>query len=142
MSFNKFINWSIFLLLTIVWGSSFILMKDSKKELTGVQIAAFRIFCAGAVFLPFAVVHIFKILRRKLLLVILSAVTGNLLPAYLFATAISNGVESALASILNALTPLCVILVAITVFRNKISPQKIIGVLLGFAGVVLLLSTS
>ena len=58
MAINKLINWILFLLLSIIWGSSFILMKHSKEELSASQIAALRIFSAGLVFLPFATVEI------------------------------------------------------------------------------------
>jgi len=138
MAINKLINWMLFLLLSIIWGSSFILMKHSKEELSAFQIAAFRIFLAGLVFLPFAIFHLTKIPRKKIFIVILSGITGNLLPAFLFATAIAENIDSSLASILNSLTPLFVVLIAIGIFRDKIKIQKIIGVLVGFAGLTLL----
>jgi drug/metabolite transporter (DMT)-like permease len=138
MAINKLINWLLFLLLTIIWGSSFILMKHSKEELTASQIAAMRIFSAGVVFLPFAVFHLKKIPRRKILLIILSGVTGNLLPAFFFASAIAKNIDSSLASILNSLTPIFVVLIAVGIFRDKIKLQKIIGVLIGFIGLLLL----
>ena len=138
MAINKLINWLLFLLLSIIWGSSFILMKHSKEELTASQIAAIRIFSAGIVFLPIAVFHLKKIPRRKILLIILSGVTGNLLPAFFFASAIAKNIDSSLASILNSLTPIFVVLIAVGIFRDKIKLQKIIGVLIGFIGLLLL----
>ncbi len=138
---NKVISWSIFILLCFIWGSSFILMRFSTKELSSAQMASIRILSAGLVFLPFAVVHLFRIPRNKLLLVILMGIIGNLLPAYLFAEAIAKNIDSSLAGILNSLTPICVIVVAVSFFRDKVSSQKIIGVLVGFAGLVLLTLT-
>jgi drug/metabolite transporter (DMT)-like permease len=135
---NKFINWLLFLALSIIWGSSFILMKHSKEELSAPQIAALRIFTAGVIFLPLAVFHIAKIPRKKILIIILSGVTGNLLPAFLFASAIARNIDSSLAAILNSLTPIFVVLIALVIFRDKIKTQKIIGVLIGFAGLTLL----
>jgi len=135
---SKFINWLLFLALSIIWGSSFILMKHSKEELSAPQIAALRIFTAGVIFLPLAVFHIAKIPRKKILIIILSGVTGNLLPAFLFASAIARNIDSSLAAILNSLTPMFVVLIALVIFRDKIKTQKIIGVLIGFAGLTLL----
>lgn len=112
-------------------------MHDSQVGLNAAQIAAVRIFSAGLVFLPFAIFHLKKIPRKKLLLVILSAVFGNLLPAFLFAEAIMK-LDSSLAGILNSLTPICVVVIAILFFRDRIKMQKIVGVLVGFAGLVLL----
>lgn len=133
---SKFINWSLFILLCLIWGSSFKLMKDS-TALTASQIAALRIFSAGLVFIPFALFHFSKIPKNKRMPVVLSAVFGNLLPAFLFAAALTK-LDASLAGILNSLTPLCVVVVGILFFRDKIGTQKIIGVLTGFVGLVLL----
>jgi drug/metabolite transporter (DMT)-like permease len=133
---NKAVSWIIFITLCLIWGSSFKLMKDS-SALTAAQIAALRIFSAGAVFIPFAFFHLPKIPRNKLGQVILSAVFGNLLPAFLFATALTH-LDASLAGILNSLTPICVVVIAILFFHDKISSQKITGVLIGFLGLVML----
>ena len=112
-------------------------MHDSQKGFRAELIAGTRIFSAGLVFLPFAFFHFSKIPRRKLGLVILSAVTGNLLPAFLFAEAVTK-IDSSLAGILNSLTPICVVVIGILFFRAKIKSRKIEGVLTGFLGLVLL----
>ena len=134
---NRFVCWSIFIILCIIWGSSFKLMKDSAVSLSGAQIAALRIFSAGLVFVPFAFFYFSKIPRQKLGLVILSAIFGNLLPAFLFAIAMTK-IDGSLGGILNSLTPICVAVIGILFFKDKIKSQKIIGVLTGFLGLVLL----
>ncbi len=112
-------------------------MHDSQLGLSAAQIAALRIFSAGLVFVPFALFHFSKIPKNKLGLVILSAIFGNLLPAFLFAEAITK-LDSSLAGILNSLTPICVIVIGTFFFKDKIKSQKILGVLTGFIGLVLL----
>lgn len=134
---NQFSKWAIFIVLCMIWGSSFKLMHDSQLGLNAIQIAALRIFSAGVVFIPFAFFHIRKIPRRKMALVIFTAVLGNLLPAFLFAEAITK-LDSSLAGILNALTPLCVVVIGIFFFKDHIKKQKILGVITGFVGLVLL----
>ncbi len=134
---NGFIKWAIFIILCVIWGSSFKLMHDSQIGLSAAQIAALRIFSAGLVFVPFAFFYFSKIPKDKLGLVILSAVVGNLLPAFLFAEAITR-LDSSLAGILNSLTPICVVVIGIFFFKDKIKSQKIIGVLTGFLGLLLL----
>ncbi len=144
MHFCKFmnrytvVNWCIFLLLCFIWGSSFILMKESSIALDGWQIAAIRIFSAGLVFLPLAIFHFSKIPKTKLPIVVLSGILGNLLPAFLFAIAIDKKVNSSFAGILNSLTPLLVVLIGSLFFRLKISARKIAGVLIGFLGLLVL----
>jgi drug/metabolite transporter (DMT)-like permease len=115
-------------------------MKDSSASLNGPQIAALRIFSAGFVFIPFAIFHYRKIPPQKTGTVILSAVFGNLLPAFLFATAMTK-LDGALGGILNSLTPICVVIIGIVFFKDRIKTQKIVGVLTGFMGLVLLTIT-
>lgn len=134
---NKFISWLIFVILCFIWGSSFKLMKDSTVALSASQIAALRIFSAGLVFVPFAFFHFPKIPRQKMGTVILSAVIGNLLPAFLFAAAMTK-IDGSLGGILNSLTPICVVIIGILFFKDKIKTQKIAGVITGFVGLVLL----
>ncbi|MEN9547843.1 MAG: hypothetical protein RIR12_434 [Bacteroidota bacterium] len=135
---KKVIDWILFTLLSIIWGSSFKLMKDSTGALSASQIAALRIFAAGLVFVPFALVHFKKIPKDKLGAVVLSAVFGNLLPAFLFAAALTK-LDGSLGGILNSLTPLFVVVVGLLFFRLKIEAHKIWGVVIGFIGLVLLI---
>lgn len=137
MSKGKLGNWLLFIVLSFIWGSSFILMKVGKEALNGFQIGSIRIFAAGLVFLPFAVVHVSQIPRRRIPLIILSGLLGNLFPAFLFAIAIEK-IDSALEGILNSLTPLFVILIGIVFFKARVQRNKILGVLIGFAGLVIL----
>ena len=134
---NKAISWILFIVLCFIWGSSFILMKEGKAGLSAAQIASLRIFSAGAVFLPFAVYHIRFIPRKKMSLMILTGLFGNLLPAFLFAAAIIK-LDSSLEGILNSLTPICMVMIGIVFFRDKVEWQKIAGVAIGFAGLCLL----
>ena len=141
MKKDKLLSWGIFSLLCIIWGSSFILMKASKDALSWSQFASLRIFSAAIVMLPFAIFYFSRIPLKKIPLVILSAICGNLLPAYLFAAAIAKNIDSSLAGILNSLTPLCVVVIAIAFFRDNIRLKKIMGVLIGFLGLTLLTIT-
>ncbi|MBL7762130.1 MAG: DMT family transporter [Chitinophagaceae bacterium] len=135
---SKLINWVLFLTLCLIWGSSFILMKISRAHLTGVQIASLRIFSAGAILIPFGIVHISKIPHTKILPVIATGFTGNLLPAFMYALAIANGLDSSLSAILNSLTPICVVIIGFIFFKNKISGSKLTGIVVGFTGLCLL----
>jgi drug/metabolite transporter (DMT)-like permease len=139
MSQPKFQNWLLFSVLSLVWGSSFILMKKSAENLTGWQIGATRIFSAGLVFFPFAIFHLRSIPRNKLLMVILSGILGNLLPAFLFAIAIEENINSSVAAILNSFTPLFVIVIGALFFRIRAERKKVVGVLIGLGGLLLLI---
>jgi drug/metabolite transporter (DMT)-like permease len=138
MSRQKSSSWVLFVLLALVWGSSFILIKKASVQLTGWQIGSIRIFSAGIVFLPFALFHISKLPKSKVPLIILTGLLGNLFPAFLFAIAIHQKIESSVAGILNSLTPLFVIVIGVLFFKSKVAPQKFAGVLIGFVGLLLL----
>jgi len=137
MKEKKIISWAIFILLCIIWGSSFILMHWGTEALSAIQVASLRIFSAGIVLVPFAVFHIRKIPARKLPLVILIAICGNLVPAFLFAAAMAH-IDSSLGGILNSLTPIFVVIIGIIFFKSKVENRKILGVIIGFAGLTLL----
>jgi drug/metabolite transporter (DMT)-like permease len=136
MTTQRLRDWGVFILLSLIWGSSFILMKKGSESLTGLQIGALRIFSAGLVFFPFALFHISKIPRQKLPLVIASGLLGNFFPAFLFAIAIEH-IESSMEGILNSLTPLFVIIIGVLFFKAKMPNREIAGVLIGFIGLLI-----
>ena len=135
---NKFVNWILFISLCLIWGSSFKLMKASVDTLSGMEVGGLRIFSAAVVFIPFAIIYFSKIPKQKLPIVIFSAVIGNLIPAYLFATAMAH-IDGSLGGILNSLTPISVVGIAILFYKDKVETGKLIGVFTGFIGLVLLI---
>ncbi|MCX6206398.1 MAG: DMT family transporter [Bacteroidetes bacterium] len=134
---DKLINWGLFTILSIIWGSSFILMKVGLESLSPYQVATLRMLSAGIVLIPFALEGFKKIPKEKLGYVIISGLIGSFFPAYLFCIA-ETKIDSSLAGILNALTPLFTISVGLVFFQLNASRQKIIGVLVGFVGLCLL----
>ena len=137
--FAKWTNWIVFALLSIVWGSSFILMKEGLKAFTPYQVASLRMLSAGVILLPFAFKAFKLIPREKMGLVILSGVLGNFIPAYLFCIA-ETQIDSSLAGILNSLTPMFTIIVGVVFFKVQTSMVKIFGLVLGFVGLSFLLA--
>lgn len=133
----KLFNWLLFLTLCLVWGSSFILMKEGLKQLSAYEVAAMRMLSAGVVLLPFAMGSFKRMQRKDLGLLILSGMLGSFIPAILFCVA-ETKIDSALAGMLNALTPLFVITIGALFFRTGIIWKKFVGVLIGFAGMLLL----
>lgn len=131
------INWTIFILLSFIWGSSFILMKEGLKELTAYQVAAIRMVSAGIVLLPLALRQMRQLPRNKIGYAILSGVLGSFFPAFLFCIA-ETRIDSSLAGILNALTPISTVTIGILFFRAKVTALQFLGVLIGFAGLCLL----
>ena len=134
---NKLINWVIFIVLSVIWGSSFILMKEGLQHLTAYQVASLRIISSGIVLLPLAYKSFRQIPKAKLLYTFLSGTLGSLLPAYLFCIA-EERLDSALAGVLNSLTPIFVILVGALFFKAAASANKVMGILIAFTGSIFL----
>lgn len=137
---DRLLNWIIFVLLAFIWGSSFILMKEGMKQLTAYQVAAIRMATAGIVMLPWALRQMKKIPRNKIGYVILSGLLGSFFPAFLFCLA-ETRIDSSLAGILNALTPISVIAIGVLFFHSKVTRLQIAGVVIGFVGLCLLFLT-
>ena len=137
MSNNKLFNWFIFITLSIIWGSSFILMKKGLVSLTAFQVASLRIISSGLVLLPIAIRHFTKVPKNRLVIIFLSGVLGSLLPAYLFCLA-EEHIDSSLAGTLNALTPVFVIIMGALIFKRQTPAIKIIGISISLFGSILL----
>ena len=133
-------SWLVFALLAIVWGSSFILMKEGLKAFNPYQVASLRMLFAGIILLPFAYKAIKRIPKNKLGLVIFSGILGNFIPAYLFCIA-ETQIDSSLAGILNSLTPMFTIIVGVLFFKVQTSMVKVLGMIIGFIGLSILLGS-
>lgn len=133
------ISWVIFIALSFIWGSSFILMKEGLKALTALEVAALRMLSAGVILLPFALQQLKQVPGRQLGIIILTGILGSFLPALLFCIA-ETRIDSALAGMLNALTPLFVIVIGMLLFDLRTPWIKIAGVLVGFTGMLLLVA--
>lgn len=109
------------------------------KSLNAWQVASIRIFSAGMVLLPITLRQLGSLPRKDLPRIFLSGMLGTFIPAYLFCLA-ETKLDSGVAGILNALTPLFTILIGAIFFQSKIPLQKWLGVLVGFTGLVLLVT--
>ncbi|MBL7818301.1 MAG: DMT family transporter [Saprospiraceae bacterium] len=134
---KNLMNWGLFLILTLIWGSSFILMKEGLVKLSAYQVAAMRIFSSGMVLLPMALRAFRNVTRSQIKYIVLSASVGSFIPAFLFCIA-EEHINSSLAGIVNALSPLFTILIGVLFYQMKMTRQKIGAVIVGFVGLCLL----
>ncbi len=133
--------WLLLLLLSFIWGSSFILMKKGLDSFSYQQVAALRIFIAFIVLMPFTLNYIFKIPRKFWFYLTLAAFLGNGFPPFLFTKAQTH-LSSSMAGILNALTPLFTFVLGILIFKTAAIWYKFLGVTLGLIGAMGLLLSS
>jgi drug/metabolite transporter (DMT)-like permease len=130
----------LFVLCVLIWGSSFILIKKGLQVFSPFQVGAIRICAAGLALLPFTL----QFLRRKGVnayrwdLLLLSALTGSILPAFLFPLAQTH-LASATTGALNGLTPLFTLVIGGLFYAQSITWYKGVGITVGLCGSILLI---
>lgn len=141
-----FLEILIFVVLSLIWGSSFFFMKhgmfdwDGNPVFSSQQVASLRVVIASVALFPVAIYNIQKLKNwRRLTGVITVGIFGNFIPAFLFTFA-QTGLISAYVGMLNSATPLFSVLIAYFIFKDKLSSRQIIGLVLGNIGVVMLMS--
>lgn len=131
--------------LALTWGSSFILMKRGLRDdqnlpvLSPSQVAAIRLGLAGILLLPVSLRIIPRLKKSDWKFLSVVGLVGSGMPAVLFTTA-QQYLDSSIAGILNALTPLFTLVVGIAVFHRVVMPRQTLGVLIGLGGAVSLIS--
>ena len=135
---NNQLRWLYLSILSIIWGSSFILMKKALVGLTPIQVGALRILITAAFLLLIGAKRVFKIKKRHWYYLTLNGFVGTFFPAFLFAFAIEK-IDSSIASILNSLTPLNTLIFGAIIFGLRFKSKQLIGVLIGLVGTVILI---
>ncbi len=132
---NKAWQWAILLFLSLIWGTSFILMKKGLESYTHSQVAAFRIFFSFIFMLPFTIRNIKVISRDNILSLLIVGFIGFAIPAFLFTKA-QTRIDSSLAGMLNSLTPLFTLIVGILFYRSSARWVNIAGLFMGLIGAI------
>lgn len=135
---NPNIKWIYLIVLSIIWGSSFILIKKSLLGLTPYQLGALRNLITGILLLAFGFNKLKTIPKSKWKWLLLSALLGSFIPAFFFAIA-ETEIDSAVTSVLNSLVPLNTILLGFAVFKIASNKRQVIGVIIGFIGTAILI---
>ena len=123
----------ILILLALIWGSSFILIKRGLDSFTAVQVGTIRVSFACLVMLPIAIKHLRTIYKYNWKKILTLGIVANLMPAILFAVA-ETGLSSSLAGILNSLSPIFTIIIGTMFFKVQMNKKQILGLIVGFAG--------
>jgi drug/metabolite transporter (DMT)-like permease len=130
--------WGLLLVLSLIWGTSFILMKKGLVVFSAMELGATRVSVAAALLLPFAVREVGRVERSRLKWLALSGTVGTLIPAFLFAYA-ETRLASGLAGVLNALTAVFALLMGALLFGQRLTGLRVLGIGLGLVGTVVLM---
>ncbi|WP_103865216.1 DMT family transporter [Aquimarina sp. I32.4] len=135
---NTKLKWIYLAVLSLVWGSSFILIKKSLIGLTPLQLGALRTLFAATFLFLIGFRSMKTIQASDWKWIIISAFAGTFIPAFLFAFA-ETEIDSGIASILNSTTPLVTLIFGILIFSVTFSKNQLIGVIVGFIGCLALI---
>ncbi|MDB5264317.1 MAG: permease [Adhaeribacter sp.] len=124
--------------MSLVWGTSFILIKKGLTVFSSDELGSVRITIACLSLLPFALKNIKQVAPEKWKYIVTSGIFGNLFPAFLFAYA-ETKLASGLAGVLNSLTALFTLIIGAIFFQQKITGFRLAGILIGIAGTAILI---
>jgi drug/metabolite transporter (DMT)-like permease len=124
-------------LLTLIWGTSFILIKQGLKVFAPEEVGALRVAAAALFIMPIALTRIKSIRPGSYLKLFVSGMMGIFIPSFLFATA-QTRMQSSVAGMLNTLTPLFTMIIGAFVFKQRVTRFAIIGTVIGLAGTTLI----
>lgn len=130
---RKIWHWLALLILSLIWGTSYILMKKGLESFSPLQVGALRIVITFLCLLPIALKHIRQLNRTNILSIIIIGLFGSLIPAFLFPLA-ETKISSSLAGMLNSLSPVFTLLFGIIFYNRKTIKTQITGVFLGLLG--------
>ena len=133
----KFLPVVLLLLLSLIWGTSFILIKQGLKVFAPDEVGALRVTAASLFLLPFALVRLRELSKDDYSKLFVSGLLGIFFPAFLFAWA-QTRLESSLAGILNTLSPLWTMILGALFFGQRFKGYAIIGIIISFGGAIIL----
>ena len=134
--YNK--KWFYLAILSLIWGSSFILIKKGLVGLNSVQLASLRMIFAASVIYIYSYNSIKKIPKKSWKWIVITAYLGTFFPVYLISYG-QTEIESGLASIITTVTPINTLIIGIIFFSLTFSIKQLFGLFIGLVGAVLLL---
>ena len=126
-------KWLYLFLLSLIWGSSYILIKRGLVGLSPIELGSARIVISTAFLLVLGFNSLSGLSRYHWKWLIITGFLGTFFPSFFFAFAQLH-IDSSVAAILNSLTPIFTVLVGITLFATRMLARQYFGVVLGFVG--------
>ncbi|MEE9362535.1 MAG: DMT family transporter [Cellulophaga sp.] len=126
-------KWFYFIVLSLVWGSSFILIKKALIGFSPIQLGALRILFAASFLLVIGYKSLKSIKREDWKWITIAGFLSSFIPPFLFALA-QTEIDSGITSIFNSLTPLNTTIVGVLLFGALITKKQIFGIFIGLLG--------
>ncbi|MEN8138107.1 MAG: DMT family transporter [Bacteroidota bacterium] len=135
---DSYKRWGFLIFLSLIWGSSFILMKRGLESFSPIQVGALRVAIASSTLLIVGFKHLKLINKNNFWHLFFAGLSGNFLPAFLFTIA-ETELDSGITGILNSLVPIFTVILGIYIFKIKVRTAQVIGILIGLTGTMILI---
>ena len=135
-------HWFAFILLGVIWSSSFLWIKIAVQEGSPITLVAFRALFGLLFTVIVVLIQRIPLPRtfREWLPILLLGITNIAIPFLLISWG-EQSIDSAVAAILDSTVPLFTIIIAhFLLHDDKMTVPKVLGLLIGFAGVIVLMS--
>ena len=131
-------KWFYLIILSFIWGSSYILIKKSLLGFSPLQLGSLRIIITAFVLFILGFNSLKKIPKNKWKWILATGYIGSFFPSFLFAFA-QTEIDSGVTAILNSLTPLATLVIGLIFFKFLINTKQITGIFIGLIGSLLLI---
>lgn len=133
-------KWLYLILLSLVWGSSFLLIKKALIGLTPIQLGSLRIVFASLFLFVLGFRSLRQISAKDWKWITIVGFLSSFFPPFLFALA-QTEIDSGVTSIFNSVVPLLTTVVGIALFGAIITKKQVLGVFVGLVGTTVLIVT-
>lgn len=131
-------KWIYLIVLSIIWGTSYILIKKGLQGFNPIQLGSIRIVLAALFLFIVGFKSLRSISKKEWFWVGVSGIVGSFIPMFLFAFA-ETEIDSSIASILNSLVPLFTLFVGLFAFGVGFTRNQLLGVVVGLLGAAFLI---
>lgn len=138
---NSRLKYLYLIILSLIWGSSFILIKkalggeNGELVLEPLQLGAVRTMISGVILIAIGWKSFAATDKKDWPWLAVSGLLGTFFPAFLFAYA-QTEIDSAISAILNSTVPLISLIMGAVIFGISFSRNQFIGVIVGLAGAI------
>lgn len=131
-------KWFYLIVLSLIWGTSYILIKKGLEGFDPIQLGVVRILMTAFFLFLIGFRSLRSVSNKEWKWIAISGMVGSFFPVFLFAYA-QTEIDSSIASILNSTVPLFTIIVGFLLFRILFSVPQFLGVIVGLLGAMLLI---
>lgn len=126
-------KWLYLFLLSLIWGSSYILIKRGLVGLNPIQLGSVRIVFSTVFLILMGYKSLKGLTKNQWKWLAVTGFLGTFFPSFFFAFA-QQHIDSAVAAIMNSLTPIFTLIIGVAFFSTRMLARQYFGVLLGFVG--------